>query len=369
MRPAPIPPPPPLIAVSAGDPGGIGPEVVRAALADPDLRGRARWLILGTHEALSELGPEAFSPVPPAMPDGAGGGTVVRWCPGLEGPRRFEARATAEGGRLSLAWVRAAIAAARGELGPALHADAVVTGPICKEAWGLAGETRYPGHTELFAEAFGSPGAAMMFAAEPEATGATPFGLHVILATAHVPLALVPRVLTGDRVLEVIRLGERAMRGLGHARARIGVCGLNPHAGERGVLGHEDETIIAPAVAAARARGLEVVGPLPADTLFAGALARPGVPPARFDLVVAMYHDQGLIPLKLVAFDRAVNLTVGLTHAGRSIVRTSPDHGTAFDLAGGPAGGRGRANPGSMAAAMRLAIRLGSPREIGGVGA
>jgi 4-hydroxythreonine-4-phosphate dehydrogenase len=352
---------PPLIAVSAGDPGGIGPEVIAGGLADADLRGRARWLLIG---ARVDGAPVTFGPTPPAGPTRAG--EVACWSPELDGPRRFEPRPNAEAGRVSLAWVRAAIAAARREVGPGLHADAVVTGPICKEAWVLAGESRYPGHTELFAEAFHAPGAAMMFAAEPAVGGGkglTPFGMNVILATAHVPLSEVPRALTTQRVLEVIRLGESALRRMGIARVRIGVCGLNPHAGEGGILGHEDARVIAPAVAAARGEGLDAVGPLPADTLFGGALCTPDAPPARFDLVVAMYHDQGLIPLKLAAFDRAVNLTVGLTHAGRAIVRTSPDHGTAFDLVGRSQGGASLADPGSMAAAMRLAIRLAASAE------
>jgi 4-hydroxythreonine-4-phosphate dehydrogenase len=202
----------------------------------------------------------------------------------------------------------------------------------------------------------------MMFAAAP--AGPHRPGLHVILATAHVPLAAVPRTLTTARITEVILLGARAMRDLGVPDPRVGVCGLNPHAGERGVLGPEDDAIIAPAIALARAQGINASGPFPGDTIFPGALASapsdaaaPGsaapasARPPRFDLVVAMYHDQGLIPVKLLAFDRAVNVTVGLRWHGRDVVRTSPDHGTAYDIAG-----RNIADAGSMRAAMDLAI-------------
>jgi 4-hydroxythreonine-4-phosphate dehydrogenase len=173
----------------------------------------------------------------------------------------------------------------------------------------------------------------------------------VILATIHVPLASVPGLITTERVLSTIRMGHATCARLGlHPRgraARIAVCGLNPHAGEHGLLGSEDDAIIAPAIEASRREGIDASGPYPGDTIFQKAVRQQGREP-RFDLVVAMYHDQGLGPLKLVAFDSAVNMTVGLP-----IVRTSPDHGTAFDIAG-----RGVADAGSMRSAMEMAVRL-----------
>jgi 4-hydroxythreonine-4-phosphate dehydrogenase len=166
--------------------------------------------------------------------------------------------------------------------------------------------------------------------------------LRVVLATVHMPLAEVPRALTKDAVAATIRLTARELPRFGVARPRIAVAGLNPHAGERGLFGHEEERAIAPAVESCRAQGIDVSGPYPADTIFVRASR------GEFDVVVACYHDQGLIPVKLLAFGQAVNVTLGLP-----IVRTSVDHGTAFDIAG-----KGVADPGSMIAAVRLAARL-----------
>jgi 4-hydroxythreonine-4-phosphate dehydrogenase len=177
--------------------------------------------------------------------------------------------------------------------------------------------------------------------------------LNVMLATVHVPLAKVPGMLTVGRVVSAIRLGHRACVDLGIAKPRIAVCGLNPHAGEGGLLGHEDAAVIVPAVEAARELGLDVRGPLPGDTVFHAAVRAGGDGGGEYDLVVAMYHDQGLIPLKLLAFDRAVNVTVGLEWEGRKIVRTSPDHGTAFGIAG-----KGMADAGSMKEAMRVGVGM-----------
>lgn len=340
----------PIIAVTMGDPGGIGPEVLAAALADPAVRGLAAWRVLGLGSVMRAAAARAgiapyWTGVAPGGPLGdADAGRVVLVDDELAGEplRAWEAKDTPEGGRVSLAWVEAAIAMARtagpGRVGGVGGVGGVVTGPISKAAWALAGERRYLGHTELFADRFGSPPHAMMFV--------SPI-LNVILVTAHEPLSRVPRLLTADSVLRAITLGDMTMRRLGRATPRIAVCGLNPHAGERGLLGAEDDRAIAPAIDAARRAGIDAAGPFPADTIFEKAVARPGAVP-RYDLVVAMYHDQGLIPLKLLARDSAVNMTVGLP-----IVRTSPDHGTAFDIAG-----RGVANPGSMRAACEAAARL-----------
>jgi 4-hydroxythreonine-4-phosphate dehydrogenase len=221
--------------------------------------------------------------------------------------------------------------------GDPLRADALVTAPISKEAWALAGHGEFPGHTEFLAARCGTKRVRMMFV--------TP-SLNVMLVTSHVPLARVPALLTIERVLDTIELGHEACRTLGPANPRIAVCGVNPHAGESGLLGDEEARSIAPAIRAARERGIDATGPFPGDTLFRAALQ------GRYDLVVAMYHDQGIIPVKLLAFDRAVNLTAGLP-----IVRTSPDHGTAYDIAG-----KNLANPGSMHAAIDLAVRLARSR-------
>jgi 4-hydroxythreonine-4-phosphate dehydrogenase len=195
-----------------------------------------------------------------------------------------------------------------------------------------------PGHTEVLARAFASPRSAMLFVGP---------SLRVILATTHIALHDVPRLLTTQKIVDCIDLGTRACRELGIAAPRIAVAGLNPHAGEAGLFGDEDQRIISPAVAQARRAGLNVSGPLPGDTVFFAAAK------GKFDLVVAMYHDQGLIPVKLLDRELAVNVTTGLAWEGRPIVRTSPAHGTAYDIAG-----KDLADPGSMIAAIQLAIKM-----------
>jgi 4-hydroxythreonine-4-phosphate dehydrogenase len=214
--------------------------------------------------------------------------------------------------------------------------DAIATAPINKGAFAAAGFS-WPGHTELLADLCGVSDVAMMFWSD---------ALRVVLATVHIPLAEVPRALTSDRLLRVIRLTARSLPRFGIARPRLGVAGLNPHAGEDGLLGTEERTAFAPAVSTAAREGLDVSGPWPADTLFVRA-AR-----GEFDAVIAAYHDQGLIPVKLASFGRAVNVTLGLP-----IVRTSVDHGTAFDIAR-----KGIADPGSLVEAIQLAARLAAAK-------
>ncbi len=367
---------PPLIAISMGDPAGVGPEVIIKALEDGALRRTARWVIFGSSGVLSNAAAACHVPATwTELPHHFSSSTLtalsasevglVDLCheAGLGTSTSFPRRADANNGTLSFTCVQRAIELARLPHDHPWHAAAVVTGPIHKQGWSLAGLAKYPGHTELFAEAFGASKFAMMFHAPPTAERtsarsrpgpiASTAGLNVILATVHQPLRAVPDALTTERVLNTIQLGTDAMQRLGHAAPRIGVCGLNPHAGEHGLLGREDDAIIAPAVAAARALGIDASGPWPADTIFQNALSYEHAPASRFDLVVAMYHDQGLIPIKTLAWDRAVNFTVGLTHAGRAVHRTSPDHGTAFDIAG-----TGKADEGSMKAALMLAVRL-----------
>jgi 4-hydroxythreonine-4-phosphate dehydrogenase len=287
--------PKPRIAITAGDPAGIGPEIAAAAAADPR--------VLAVCE-----------PVLYAAPD----------------PQRFPPGVlSAEAGRAAYdTIVRAVNDARQGCVG------GIATAPVNKEAFRLAG-LPWSGHTDLLAHLTGAPHVAMMFHSA---------ALRVVLATVHIALAEVSRALTQPFLEATIDLTARELPRYGAAHPRIAVAGLNPHAGEHGLFGREEETVIAPAIAAARARGIDVTGPFPGDTVFLRAHR------GEFDVVVACYHDQGLIPVKLLAFGEAVNVTLGLP-----IVRTSVDHGTAFDIAG-----KGVANPESMIAAVLLAARLSS---------
>jgi 4-hydroxythreonine-4-phosphate dehydrogenase len=329
----------PTIAISMGDPAGIGPEVIVKALADPALRYKARYIIYGMNELLHYAADQAEFDVF-WWRDQFGGrlrvyphdvvvvdydqysmlGTAVR------APSKM-------GGEASMRFCLDAIEAANQGL-----VDAVVTAPIAKESWKLAGY-HYPGHTELLAHKTGARRWAMMFAGGP---------LRVVLATVHIPLMGLWGRLNIGAVFSPIELMHQALvEWFDIPKPRLAVCGVNPHAGEHGQFGDEEERIIAPAILMAREQGIDASGPYPPDTIF--MQARDG----KFDGVVAMYHDQGLIPVKLLAFDQAVNLTVGLP-----IVRTSPDHGTAFDIVG-----RNKANPGSMRAAIDLAIDLAMRRH------
>jgi 4-phospho-D-threonate 3-dehydrogenase / 4-phospho-D-erythronate 3-dehydrogenase len=327
----------PLLAVTMGDPGGIGPEVVVKALARPEVRAMARWIVLGPERVMAAAAD--LGAVPPywrvnQAPGSSGGDVVVLDYPFEGKPVRGP---DLQAGALSYRLVEDAIAMARLPAAGAEKVAGVVTGPISKQSWQLAGFGEFPGHTELFAARFAAKRFAMMFVSPR---------LRTILATTHVPLMAVGAALTLPRVLETIELGFRACVEMGIERPRIAVCGLNPHAGEGGLLGTEDAEVIAPAITAARETGIDARGPFPGDTIFNAAVR------GDFDLVVAMYHDQGLIPIKLLDRDSAVNLTVGLP-----IIRTSPDHGTAFDIAG-----QNRADPGSMKAALALAAETARVR-------
>jgi 4-hydroxythreonine-4-phosphate dehydrogenase len=332
-----------MLAVSMGDPGGIGPEVVVKALADRELRKSARWRIFGLARSLDQAAQvSGIEPYwwkaehdSPVMDTTLVHDVVVHDYARHAGSGEFPARADRLAGELSFRFVDDAIGACRRPEGDPLRCAGVVTAPINKAAWALAGHGRYPGHTELFAERFKAKRSAMMFHAPM---------LNVILVTTHLPLMDIRNVLTIGRVFDAIDLGNDTCRKLGVARPRIAVCGLNPHAGEEGLLGDEEQRLIGPAIRLARDQGIDCRGPFPGDTIFNAAVR------GDFDLVVAMYHDQGLIPVKLLARDEAVNFTVGLPS-----VRTSPDHGTAFDIAW-----KNKADPGSMRSAMRLAVRLAS---------
>ncbi len=322
-----------------GDPAGIGAEVIVKALADREVRRAARFVIFGLNEQLAYAADlaeiEAFWWRVQHDTDRAGydlvHDVVVLDYDEVSMLSLRESRPTKIGGQASLRFIEDAIAATRRPEGEG-RIDAIVTAPICKASWSLAGG-RFPGHTELFANRTKSKRVVMMFDA-PQ--------IRVALATIHIPLMDVRNRLTIGCVFDPIDLGHQACRRLGIARPRIAVCGLNPHASENGLFGDEEARVIKPAIEMARAQGIDAHGPFPADTLFTAGNLR------KYDLFVAMYHDQGLIPVKMLAFDQAVNTTLGLP-----LIRTSPDHGTAFDIAW-----KNQADPGSMKAAIRLAIKL-----------
>jgi 4-hydroxythreonine-4-phosphate dehydrogenase len=286
----------PRIAITIGDPAGIGPEIVTKAVVDPRVQSVCQ-----------------------PIPYGASAGDVA------------QGAASAAGGRAAYEAIVAAVRDAQAGV-----VDGIATAPVSKLGFARAG-LPWKGHTDLLAHLTSAPDVAMMFWSER---------LRVVLATVHIPLAQVPRALTQDTLERTIRLTARELPAFGIARPKLAVAGLNPHAGEDGVLGDEEGRVLTPAIAAARRDGIDVSGPFPGDTVFARA-AR-----GEFDCVVACYHDQGLIPIKMVAFGSAVNVTLGLP-----IVRTSVDHGTAYDIAG-----KGVADPSSMIAAVLLAARLAAAR-------
>ena len=283
----------PRIAITEGDPAGIGPEIAGKAAADP--------------RVLEVCEPVIYSSRPASA-------VVMGEVSAAAGQAAFDAI------------VRAVDDAKAGVV------QGVATAPVNKAAFAAAG-LRWKGHTDLLAHLCGVARVAMMFHSPT---------LRVVLATVHVPLRDVSRLLTRELVCETLRLTARELPNFGVPAPRLAVAGLNPHAGEGGLMGVEDDEVLRPAVVDVRQDGIDVSGPYPADTLFARA-AR-----GEFDCVLACYHDQGLIPVKLLAFGTAVNVTLGLP-----IVRTSVDHGTAFDIAG-----RGLADPGSLVEAVRLAADL-----------
>ena len=330
----------PVIGITMGEPAGIGPEVVVKALADPAVRGLGRFVVYGMNELLSyaadlaEINPYWWR----LQHDSPRAGfnlvhdVVVLDYDEYSMLGQITHRPTKQGGQASMRFLEDALVAVSNRSDQGGHLDALVTGPICKESWHMAGIT-FAGHTEWLIRRTGSKRGVMMFASPK---------LNVALATVHLPLMEVRNRLTIGSVFDPIDLGHQACVAMGIARPRIAVCGLNPHASENGQFGDEERRIIAPAIDMAQHAGIDARGPFPADTLFVDAAA------GRWDLVVAMYHDQGLIPVKLLAFDEAVNVTLGLP-----IVRTSVDHGTAFDIVG-----KNRASASSMKAAVRLAAQM-----------
>lgn len=329
----------PLIGISMGDPLGIGPEVIVKALAAAELRAQARFVVFGLHDVLevaadqAEINPYWWREPYDHGPRVASGVLVADF--DELAPVRINGVRAADptAGHASFRFVEEGIRHLR-----AGTLEALVTGPISKHSWQMAAH-RVNGHTELLAQRFETRRVNMLFAAGP---------LRVALASDHVPLFELRNRFTIGLVHQPIDLLDRALREwFGLARPHIGVLGLNPHAGEEGLLGDEEQRVIEPALAAARTSGIQVSGPLPPDTAFIPEVAE------RFDGLVAMYHDQGLIPVKAQAFHRAVHVTLGLP-----AIRTSPDHGTAFDIAG-----RNRADAGSMRAAIELAIAFARARR------
>jgi len=327
-----------VIGVTMGEPAGIGPEVVVKALAEPEVRKSAKFIIFGMDEQLryaadrAELQPfwgrhqhEKLSreyPYKVVVADY----DEYSLPPWVREPSRI-------GGEASLRFCKDAIDAAKDGI-----IDAVVTAPISKTSWKLAG-AKWPGHTELFAERCKTKHKAMMFAAGP---------LKVALATIHEALFEVRHKFTIGCVFEPIDLLNDALKDyFGYVNPRIGVAALNPHAGENEQFGDEERRIISPAILLAQEQGINCDGPFPADSLFMRAVR------GEFDGVVAMYHDQGMIPVKLLAFNEAVNITLGIP-----IIRTSPAHGTAFDIAG-----QSIADHASMKAAIQTAIRMAQTKK------
>jgi 4-hydroxythreonine-4-phosphate dehydrogenase len=323
----------PLIGLTLGDPSGIGPEVVLRALASRRVRAAARLMVFGSAAILRRVARRLHLDAP-SFRDASGGliggderpflmecGECPAWLALLAHP-------TAGGGAASVAWIERAV-----QMALERRIDAVVTGPISKEAIHEAGYD-WPGHTEMLAEMTGRHKQVMMMVADD---------LRIALVTTHAAIADLPGLITRKSVLDTIRVLHRDLRRwFGLRRPRIGICGLNPHAGEAGLFGREEKKSIAPAIRQARKEGIACDGPIPADIAFTPDQR------ARHVAFVAMFHDQACIPVKMLAFDRGVNVTLGLP-----IIRTSPDHGTAYDIVR-----KGKANPGSMIAAVLLAAQM-----------
>jgi len=354
------------IAITMGDPGGVGPEIILKAFNSSEVKKCCTPIIVGDASVMKETldllrlpvklriiksftasKPKAGSievldigartqpygnethgaikvipPTPPLERGGTKSGIVKMRTGGFE-----KCRPTPEGGRACVSYIKKAV-----ELALSNEVDGIVTAPISKEALKMA-RFKWPGHTEMLADLTNTKNYAMMLVGGP---------LRVILVTIHTALKNVPDLITKSKVLKTVRLAKKACDMLGIKNPGIAVAGLNPHAGEAGIFGDEEIKKITPAVRKSQKEGITVSGPYPPDTVFHKAYK------GDVDIVVCMYHDQGLIPLKMIAFDKGVNVTIGLP-----FIRTSPDHGTAYDIAW-----KGIANPSSMIEAIKLAARL-----------
>ena len=315
-----------------GDPGGVGPEIIAKAFGTPGIRKSCIPIVIGDTLIMAKAlrllrNPRKLREI--TSPDEAENSGRLMHLINVNTmiPRLPQKKPTAEGGEACVRYIRKAV-----ELAMHKQVDGIVTAPISKEALKMAGFA-WPGHTEMLAEISRTKQYAMMLVGGP---------LRVILVTIHTALKNVPELITRQRILRVIRLAKKACDMLKIRTPNIAVAGLNPHAGEGGIFGEEEITQIVPAIRQANREGIPVSGPYPPDTIFHKAYQ------GEIDIVVCMYHDQGLIPLKMIAFDKGVNVTIGLP-----FIRTSPDHGTAYDIAW-----KGTANPSSMIEAIKLAGRL-----------
>jgi 4-hydroxythreonine-4-phosphate dehydrogenase len=323
-----------------GDPAGVGPEVVVRAFSQPEVLEWAQCVVLGNDRALRDacetLGlPYPFREVASEDEELFADEPTLLKSDRIQGAPILPGHPDARTGRASLSYImKATDLCLRGV------ADGLVTAPVSKDALRRAG-CRYPGHTELIADLAGAEKVVMMLAGG---------GLRVALVTTHAALATVPQLATRGEVFGSLVVIDRDLReSFGLSRPRIGVLGLNPHAGEGGLFGREEEVHITPGIEEAKGRNIDATGPLPADTAFHRMLE------GEFDVILAMYHDQGLGPLKTVAFDRSVNISLGLP-----IVRTSVGHGTAFGIAG-----TGRASESSLVEAIRTAASMARCRALG----
>lgn len=314
-----------------GDPGGVGPEIIVRALTSPEIRNLCAPVVIGDalviEKALDFLGSPLKLRIINAPGESKPSHKMMDVIHVSQTGTIITKRPSAEGGKASVSYIKKAV-----ELALAKQVDGIVTAPISKEALKMAG-FRWPGHTEMLAGLTKTKDYAMMLTGGP---------LRVILVTIHTALGNVPQMVTKQRILKTIRLAKKACDMLGIKKPGISVAGLNPHAGENGIFGDEEITSIIPAIKQATKEGIPVSGPYPPDTIFHKAYK------GDVDIVVCMYHDQGLIPLKMIAFDKGVNVTVGLP-----FIRTSPDHGTAYDIAW-----KGLADPSSMIEAIKLAAKL-----------
>ncbi len=326
----------PRLGITIGDPAGIGPEV--ALMAMIECHCSADYVLFGPELVWQFIGArlaDKRADLRPGIADALGSAEIVETAEPADQDYVTPGATDARCGRIAIGAIRGAVQSAR-----AGGIDAVVTAPLSKEGLHLAGAS-WPGHTEMLRDLCGVEETTMAFVGG---------GLVMALATIHVPLRNVFNLLTPDLILRKARHLRDFSNSLGIEAPRIGVPGLNPHASEGGLFGNEEALVIEPAIARARDEGLDLHGPFPPDTIFHEALE------GRLDAVLALYHDQGLIALKTLAFDSSVNVTLGLP-----IVRTSPDHGTAFSIAGS-----GTARPGSMISAARLASRLVHQRSVTG---
>lgn len=329
----------PVVAVTMGDPAGVGPEVVLKALAHPEVRRACDPLVLGDLQVLERARGRAHYPKLVSWiwgdPLANTAEAVSVHCLSSLSPRECRPGHPSKAcGEAAFCYIKTAA-----EMVLSGAADAMATAPISKRVLQLAGH-RYPGHTELLAKFSHTRECRMMLLGKD---------LRVVLVTVHLPLSRVARTLTRKRVQVTLELAHKALRDhFGILRPRLAVAALNPHAGEEEIFGHEEKKVILPAVAQARRRGIQALGPFPADSLFYQAVH------GQYDAVICMYHDQGLIPLKLLHFFGGVGLTLGLP-----FVRTSVDHGTAYDIAG-----KGKADSSSMREAIFLAARLARRKAV-----